>query len=182
VTAAGVALGACSPATDVAVEERNAIPSDAIDPPESTLPSRPDDPTAGDPTGGPADDLSSLAWGSCDDFGIPSADRLGTSGWECSMLEVPMDPFNDRPELEPVELALTRHPATGDRRGALVMNPGGPGGSGLEAAWGIRPGMPADVLRAYDVVSWDPRGIGSSTRRRRVAARSSSCSRPTTRC
>ena len=73
-----------------------------------------------------------------------------------------MDPFNDRPDLEPVTLALTRHPATGERRGSLVMNPGGPGGSGLEAAWGIRPGMPADVLRAYDVVSWDPRGIGSS--------------------
>ena len=74
-----------------------------------------------------------------------------------------MDPFNDRPDLEPVTLALTRHRATGERRGALVMNPGGPGGSGLEAAWGIRPGMPADVLRAYDIVSWDPRGIGSST-------------------
>ena len=63
----------------------------------------------------------------------------------------------------PVALALTRHRATGERRGALVMNPGGPGGSGLEAAWGIRPGMPADVLRSYDIVSWDPRGVGSST-------------------
>ena len=171
-TAAGVALGACSPATDVAVEERNAIPadtappsepSDPADPSEPGNPSRPDAPTAGDPTSDPVDDLSSLTWGPCDDFGIPSPDRLGTSGWECSTLEVPMDPFNDRPELEPVSLALTRHPATGERRGALVMNPGGPGGSGLEAAWGIRPGMPADVLRAYDVVSWDPRGIGSST-------------------
>ncbi|MET0910531.1 MAG: alpha/beta fold hydrolase, partial [Ilumatobacteraceae bacterium] len=86
-----------------------------------------------------------------------------TSGWECSTLGVPMDPFGDRPDLPPVALALTRHRATGDRRGALVMNPGGPGGSGLEAAWGIRPGMPADVLRAYDIVSWDPRGVGSST-------------------
>ncbi len=69
-----------------------------------------------------------------------------------------MDPFDPDADLSPVTLALTRHPATGTRRGTLVMNPGGPGGSGLDAAWGIRPGMPAAILRAYDIVSWDPRG------------------------
>ena len=166
-------LAACAPGVDVAVEERNAI-SDGDpgvgpdDDPSPSVPSTPTDPTAGDETDQQADpgtaptDLSSLTWGSCDEFGIPAPDIVGTSGWECSTLEVAMDPFNDRPDLEPVTLALTRHRATGERRGALVMNPGGPGGSGLEAAWGIRPGMPADVLRAYDIVSWDPRGIGSS--------------------
>ncbi len=166
--ATGLLVTACAPDIDVAVEERNAIPDPSA--PDASDPSMPDDPNAGedlpgDPTGTPTDestDTSALTWGTCDPFGIPSADLLGTSNWECSTLEVAMDPFNDRPDLEPVTLALTRHPATGDRRGALVMNPGGPGGSGLEAAWGIRPGMPADVLRAYDIVSWDPRGIGSS--------------------
>ena len=74
-----------------------------------------------------------------------------------------MDPFDPGADLPPVTLALTRHPATGTRLGTLVMNPGGPGGSGLDAAWGIRSAMPADILRAYDIVSWDPRGIGAST-------------------
>lgn len=166
--------GACSADSGVAAEVR--APTPIADP--SGDPAVPERPTASEDgpgaTGDPADpeseavpapDTSTLMWGSCADFGIPSATLLGTSRWECSTLEVEMDPFGDGgiATLEPVTLALTRHPATGARRGTLVMNPGGPGGSGLDAAWALRSAMPAGILRAYDIVSWDPRGIGSST-------------------
>ncbi len=172
---AGSLLAACSPGVDVAVEERARTPiSDPSgDPATPTRPTASDndpsvppstDPATGSPTGSPADpsiDPSTLPWGPCTTFGIPSPTLLGTTSWECSTLDVPMDPFDPAADLPPVTLALTRHPATGTRRGTLVMNPGGPGGSGLDAAWGLRPGMPADILRAYDIVSWDPRGIGA---------------------
>ncbi len=107
---------------------------------------------------------SAIAWGACEPFGSPPAEQLGTSGWECGTLAAAMDPFGDGGVSEAtVELALTRHLATGERRGTIVLNPGGPGGAGLPAAWGLRSGMPADVLRAFDIVSWDPRGVGQST-------------------
>ncbi len=161
----GMVVSACAPSIDVAVEQRAQTPiaDPSGDPSAPTRPTASDnDPPAAPPTAAPAD-TSTLAWGSCAAFGIPSSTLLGTTRWACSTLEVPMDPFQPGADLAPVTLALTRHPATGIRRGTLVMNPGGPGGSGLQAAWGIRPAMPADILRAYDIVSWDPRGIGAST-------------------
>ncbi|MFT4658967.1 MAG: pimeloyl-ACP methyl ester carboxylesterase [Candidatus Aldehydirespiratoraceae bacterium] len=124
---------------------------------------------AGVPPTGSASDLpiveassTELAWGDCSSFGAPSIDVLGTSGWECTRLTAAMDPFGDVSVSGDVELALTRHPATGDRRGAIVLNPGGPGGAGLPMAWNVRGGMPADILRGFDIVSWDPRGVGQS--------------------
>ena len=86
----------------------------------------------------------------------------GTSNWECGRLTVPMDPFGPSDDLPPVELAVTRHRATGRPLGTIVVNPGGPGGGGLPAAWGLRPAMPLELLRGFDVVSWDPRGVGRS--------------------
>ena len=59
--------------------------------------------------------------------------------------------------------ALTRHRATGDRRGAILINPGGPGGDGLSTAWGVRGNLSSEILRSFDIVAWDPRGVGQST-------------------
>ena len=173
--AAGLVLSACSPSVDVAAEQRSQIARDAPDAPAPDAPDAPapDAPAAPDAPDAPraprasdpsaTTDTSSMSWGPCASFGIPSSDLLGTGNWECTTLEVAMDPFDDRPDLGPVTLAITRHRATGDRRGSLVINPGGPGGSGLEAAWAIRPAIPAALLRAYDIVSWDPRGVGRSS-------------------
>jgi pimeloyl-ACP methyl ester carboxylesterase len=58
---------------------------------------------------------------------------------------------------------MTRHRATGERRGAILINPGGPGGDGLSTAWGVRNALSIDLLRGFDIVSWDPRGVGQST-------------------
>lgn len=72
-----------------------------------------------------------------------------------------MDPFDAGAD-ETVQLAMTRHRATGERRGSLLLNPGGPGGAGVPFAWGIRSAFPVEVLRSFDIVSWDPRGVGHS--------------------
>lgn len=81
-------------------------------------------------------------------------------GWECAKLPVPLD--HAKPDGEQIELALIRAKATGGRRiGSLVFNFGGPGGSGVATLPGL-----ADTYTAlrsrYDLVSFDPRGVGES--------------------
>ena len=48
------------------------------------------------------------------------------------------------------------------RIGALVINPGGPGASGVQYALGARLEFPAAVLARFDIVGFDPRGAGAS--------------------
>ena len=92
-----------------------------------------------------------LAWESC-----------GSSGFQCSTLTVPL--VDDDPSAGTIGLALTRLRA-GDARqriGSLVVNPGGPGASAvgyLQAAAGQ---LPAGVRARFDLVGFDPRGVGAS--------------------
>jgi pimeloyl-ACP methyl ester carboxylesterase len=50
-----------------------------------------------------------------------------------------------------------------DRIGSLVVNPGGPGASGADAAIGLALTLPTEVLSRFDIVGFDPRGVGLST-------------------
>ncbi|MCX5377551.1 alpha/beta hydrolase [Streptomyces sp. NBC_00091] len=89
----------------------------------------------------------------------------GVPGFQCSTLKAPLD-YADPGSGQDVELAVARRPATGPgkRLGSLVVNPGGPGGSGigyLQAYAGI--GYPAAVRAQYDMVSFDPRGVARSS-------------------
>lgn len=103
--------------------------------------------SSADPTTGAAPTAGSLAWKACD------------GGFQCASLKVPLD--YAKPGGRQVTLALARRPATGKRVGALVVNPGGPGGSGIELAEGKQ--FPAGVEQHFDVVGFDPRGVGRST-------------------
>ncbi|MET7690600.1 alpha/beta hydrolase [Streptomyces sp. NPDC005483] len=80
--------------------------------------------------------------------------------WQCATLKVPLD--WSKPDGETIGLALIRSRARGgDRIGSLLFNFGGPGASGVAGM----PGYAATVslLRErYDLVSWDPRGVGAS--------------------
>ena len=77
--------------------------------------------------------------------------------FQCATARVPLD--YDAPDGEVVELALLRAPATGDERiGSLLVNPGGPGGSGIDYA--TTPVVNDAVRERYDVVGFDPRGVG----------------------
>jgi pimeloyl-ACP methyl ester carboxylesterase len=83
---------------------------------------------------------------------------------ECGRLAVPLD--RHRPSGPRIEVAVSRVRASGtpaERRGILLVNPGGPGGSGLPYAVTKRARLPESVRRAYDVVGFDPRGVGQST-------------------
>ncbi|WP_436531003.1 alpha/beta hydrolase [Actinoplanes sp. HUAS TT8] len=82
---------------------------------------------------------------------------------ECSTLSVPVD--YARPEGPHLALAVSRiRTATPEsRRGVLVLIPGGPGNSGLNRPSAYLGKLPQSVLDRYDLVSFDPRGVGAST-------------------
>ena len=99
-----------------------------------------------------------LDWSGCD-LELAQMARL-----ECATLEVPLDPAE--PEGTTIELAVARSSSTGsttERLGSLVMNPGGPGGSGIEALASTAQAYPESLTDRFDLVSFDPRGVGAST-------------------
>ncbi|SCL15137.1 alpha/beta hydrolase fold [Micromonospora nigra] len=78
----------------------------------------------------------------------------------CATLDVPVD-WAD-PDGPTIGLALAKRPATDPqaRRGSLVVNPGGPGGSGVDAAlWNA---YSEDLRRHFDILGFDPRGVARS--------------------
>lgn len=87
----------------------------------------------------------------------------GCSGAECAQLTVPVD--YAQPTGATIEISVLRVPAkkSGDRLGSLVVNPGGPGGSGVDYARAADFIVGKDVRNRYDVVGFDPRGVGRSS-------------------
>ena len=83
--------------------------------------------------------------------------------FQCATIEVPLD--YDEPGARSISLSLIRRPADGpqQRVGSLVVNPGGPGASGVDFAANAGSYFGAELLRAFDVVGFDPRGVGRST-------------------
>lgn len=85
-------------------------------------------------------------------------------GFECAVVTVPLD--YDEPSGETIELALARLPAADpdQRIGTLFLNPGGPGGSGVGLVLnGFGQGISRVVKGRFDILGFDPRGVGSST-------------------
>ena len=83
-------------------------------------------------------------------------------GFECARLLVPFDyarPGGRRFSLPVIKLSASD---PSHRVGALVINPGGPGGSGVQYALGARSDFPAAVLARFDIVGFDPRGAAAS--------------------
>jgi pimeloyl-ACP methyl ester carboxylesterase len=102
--------------------------------------------------------VPTVAWHRC-----PAGSAAAMAGgFLCATLAAPLD-YRD-PSGAKIKLAVVEHAATGPaRRGVIFFNPGGPGGPGtvqLPAYVGF---WPKELLREYDIVSWDPRGSGAST-------------------
>ncbi len=92
------------------------------------------------------------------------ATLLRTSPVQCARLTVPVDPAD--PASTPLQIAVGRIPASGtksERIGSLIINPGGPGGSGVEFLASSYAMFPEAIQERFDLVSFDPRGVGAST-------------------
>jgi pimeloyl-ACP methyl ester carboxylesterase len=102
------------------------------------------------PSTSPAYYAQHLAWQPCD------------NGFQCARLQVPFD--YARPGGPRFSLPVIKLPAAdaAHRVGALVINPGGPGGSGVQYALAARGEFPSAVLARFDIVGFDPRGVGGS--------------------
>ncbi|MCI4066350.1 alpha/beta hydrolase [Micromonospora sp. R77] len=107
-----------------------------------------------------------LSFGSCAGYGTtPGEKKQYVEPFECARLTVPLD--YQKPKGRTIQVAVLRLPAqaaVGQRIGSLVLNPGGPGGSGMTQATTFSAAhAKSPLLRRFDVVGFDPRGVGSST-------------------
>ncbi|WFE53261.1 alpha/beta hydrolase [Micromonospora sp. WMMD1155] len=105
-----------------------------------------------------------LTWVTCKDTARTGADAklFANPALECGSVEVPLD--YQKPKGDRAQIALTRLPAAGKAEGSVLVNPGGPGGSGTSFIATLLPLWQASaVAKRFDIVGFDPRGIGSST-------------------
>jgi pimeloyl-ACP methyl ester carboxylesterase len=85
------------------------------------------------------------------------------SGQQCAKIKVPLDWAAPAGAQISIALARIRAVTPSKRLGSLVINPGGPGGSGLELLDSIDSIFSARLMSRYDIVGFDPRGVGQST-------------------
>ncbi|MCQ4082183.1 alpha/beta hydrolase [Streptomyces sp. RB6PN25] len=96
-----------------------------------------------------------LVWSSCHDTATPAL--------QCAMLEVPLDYAH--PDGTKIKIKVDRLPATAPKdkqQGPILLNPGGPGDSGLWMPAYISAKIPQDVASTYDWIGFDPRGTNAS--------------------
>jgi pimeloyl-ACP methyl ester carboxylesterase len=150
------------------------------------------DPAPPEPTGAPAAWDAEVTWEPCPDLprealaqAMPAGVLPGiildlitglaitvlTAGrtYECGTLPVPQDWAEpDSGETFDIALVRVRGDRSEDRIGSLIVNPGGPGASGVDAAVYLSlptlvGGLPDDVTDHFDIVGFDPRGVGRSS-------------------
>ena len=117
-------------------------------------------PPSGEPPEPGADpgSVPPVAWHGCG-RDVPGASKA----LQCATYQVPLD--HRDPRAGTATIALDRLPATGPNRiGSLFLNPGGPGGSGVDFVAGVGTSPIFTALRKrFDLVGFDPRGTNRST-------------------
>ncbi|ONI86293.1 alpha/beta hydrolase [Saccharothrix sp. ALI-22-I] len=105
-----------------------------------------------------------LGWEDCEPYattGSTSTLFKNKKSIECARMEVPLD--YAKPEGRTIKIGLLRQRALQDRIGSLIINPGGPGASGMAAAAGLASEVKSSALGdRFDLVGFDPRGVGAS--------------------
>jgi pimeloyl-ACP methyl ester carboxylesterase len=115
--------------------------------------------------GGQAQEASpEPGWTSCSDEARKLLGRVPDGlSFHCRTVQVPQD-WNAKDNGLTMGISVIRVRA-GDQRdriGSLLVNPGGPGGSGVDLAVYLSRGLPADITRRFDIVGFDPRGVSRS--------------------
>ncbi|WP_371501143.1 alpha/beta hydrolase [Kitasatospora sp. NBC_00374] len=102
-----------------------------------------------------------ITWSACP--ADPNAGDADPTGMQCGKLHVPLD--YTKPAADALDLALIRLPAaqSGQRVGSLVVNPGGPGASGVDMVRSGAKRFGGALHDRLDVVGFDPRGTGASS-------------------
>ena len=145
---------AADPSVDPAAAEDGA---DVAGTATSADPESPVEPTLESPIE-PTLEVPALAWRSCGQF----QDR----NLECAEVLVPID--YEQPDGEKLPIALRRILADPREpyKGALLINPGGPGGPGIDFALDeLQSGLFDAIAPGYDIIGFDPRGVGQSGER-----------------
>lgn len=93
--------------------------------------------------------------------GIPAA-RLHKLHFDCGQLPVPLDYGKPDGSALPIEVMRIHYDDQPHRVGSLLVNPGGPGASGVFLAIGLAASLSTDVLKNFDIVGFDPRGVSLS--------------------
>lgn len=92
-----------------------------------------------------------IDWSACED----------DASFQCATAQVPLDYAN--PTGQTIDIALKKLPSTsGEPIGTLFVNPGGPGGSGVEHVSAGEAAFSADLRSNFDIIGFDPRGVGAS--------------------
>ncbi|WP_171055484.1 MULTISPECIES: alpha/beta hydrolase [unclassified Nonomuraea] len=104
--------------------------------------------------------VAAVAWGPCPQApGKPAPAEL-----ECATVRVPLD--YREPRGHQIKVAINRIKAKtsrdADHLGTLLVNPGGPGASGRNLTSYVARNLPGDLRDRYDIVGFDPRGVGAS--------------------
>lgn len=142
-------VGACSVAP--------AVDPPAVDPPAVNPP------VDAPPTVGAAP--QQLAFGSCEGYATTTVDAqlfASEPRARCARLPVPLD--HDDPGGATAQIAMLKVPARGPSQGTVVLNSGGPGGAGMSFAVATAAALAdSPVTERFDLVGFDPRGVGAST-------------------
>lgn len=105
-----------------------------------------------------------LAWQDCAPFATTGSSRQAYGSKrdvECTRLQVPLD--YSKPDGDTITIGVLRYRATGQKIGSLLINPGGPGGSGMASAAGmVADYRKTELGKRFDLIGFDPRGIGAS--------------------
>jgi pimeloyl-ACP methyl ester carboxylesterase len=115
----------------------------------------------GGASGGTGSGGTALHWGSCPSgevSGAPDATKL-----RCSSLRVPLN--YQQPSGRAISIVISELPATApasQQQGVLLVNPGGPGASGLSLAGEVASVLSPSVASEYDIIGFDTRGVGAS--------------------
>jgi pimeloyl-ACP methyl ester carboxylesterase len=103
---------------------------------------------------------TSITWETCPPL-QPGAKRDPRE--KCGTVTVPLDYRHPNGKTITIEVSELATAKPGRKRGYLLLNPGGPALEGLNMPSTIAPTLPASVLRSYDLIGFDPRGVGASS-------------------